>query len=128
MNSDGVHLITIAARICETMASETIWHELTHARQSEKDEDFRSNYNASVRSVGYRKSLYEREAKANEEYHYTKFSLTLENNRACLPVSNNVNSLVTHAIDGDVYYSARYYKYMSANELAISKAKASLGR
>ena len=130
VNAQGVHVITIAARISPTMASMTIWHELTHARQSEMlgDKNFRSNYSASVRSLGYLKSPYEREAKANEEYHHTRFSLTLPNNRVCLPVSKSVNSLVTHAVDGNVYYSTRYYRYMRNNELEISIAKASLGR
>jgi hypothetical protein len=128
VNARGVHVITVAARISPKMASQTIWHELTHAMQSERDENFRSNYGKSVRSVGYMKSPYEREAKANEENHNTKFSLTLSNNRTCLPVSKSANTLVTHAVNGNVYYSTRYYRYMRNNELAISAAKASLGR
>jgi hypothetical protein len=128
INAKGIHVITVAARLSPTMASQTIWHELTHAKQNENDENFRSNYGKSVRSVGYLKSPYEREAKANEENHNTKFSLALANKRASLPVSRSVNSLVSHAVDGNVYYSTRYYRYMRANEMAISAAKASLGR
>lgn len=125
-NANGEHAITVSARLSPSLASQTIWHELTHAKQREADPNFHRNYSSTVRTKGYLTNAYEREAKANEDYHNTKFSLTLTNKRANLARTNN--SLVVHAVDGDVYYSMKYYKYMRANAFAIDEAKASLGR
>lgn len=124
INARGEHVITVAARLSPTMASQVIWHELTHAKQREQNEDFHFDYTLARARYGYANNVYEIEAKASEDNHYARFSLTHANKRANM--RRVKNSLVLYAEDGEVFYTQKYYKYMSANANAIAVAKASL--
>lgn len=126
ISASGVHIITVAARLSPVMASQIIWHELTHARQSERDPKFLENYANSMRFSGYLNNRYEREAKANEDLHNTRFSLARANKRCSLPYVSD--SLVSFAKDGHVQYSPKYSLYMTNNDRAIVRAKESIGR
>lgn len=62
---NGVHLITVSTYLAGASASETIWHELTHAAQSEYlgEDAFAASYNQQSRYVGYTANRYEVEAR-----------------------------------------------------------------
>jgi hypothetical protein len=124
-NNDLVlcHRITVAARLHPADASRTIWHELTHASQFECDV---AGYNAKYKQYAYTSNPYELEAKANERYHDTKFSLTLVNKRANMRPTNHPR--VAAVVDGNIVdgvYADRYRQY---NLNRIRDAEAALGR
>jgi hypothetical protein len=51
-------------------ASRTIWHELTHAAQTEADPlRFHTRYREESARVGYRQNRFEIEARENEAFH-----------------------------------------------------------
>jgi hypothetical protein len=102
------HPITIVARLTPEAASRSIWHEITHAAQWEDDPDFVETYNLmneSAKSVAekegvdykevYRLIPYEVEAKANERYHESMFSLTRINKRASMKKISNHHRIVS---------------------------------
>lgn len=126
MSSSGEHSIHLSARMSPAMASQTLWHELTHAKQFEEDPNYFKNYTANINNAGYSNSFYEQEAKANEDYHVTRFSLTLANKRVNMPLVKN--SIVSYANNGDVVYDMKYFEYMTKNDIAIQEAKIALGR
>jgi hypothetical protein len=64
---DFHHQITVGRTLSFREASATIWHELTHAMQRERDgESFEVQYRQESIEAGYQGNRYEREARAME--------------------------------------------------------------
>lgn len=121
LNACMYHSITIAARLTPTMASRTLWHELTHAAQYERDPDrYVAEYRREQREARlasrrtgapyahtYRLISFETEATANELLHDELFALTLTNRRCTLaPVPDH--PFVVAAEDGRLILSRRH--------------------
>ena len=99
LNALMYHNITVAVRLTPEAASRTIWHEMTHAAQYERDPDaYVEGYkreNAMAKAIAartgthlsrvYQHISFETEAKANESLHYTRFPLAVANKRCELP-------------------------------------------
>ena len=109
------HLITASARMTAVAASRTIWHELTHAMQYEKDpryytEQYAKELTVAKRLVAngipyaqaYRMISFEIEAKANEDLHYTRFPLAVANKRVNMPVLKSPHMRISHVVDGHI--------------------------
>jgi hypothetical protein len=109
------HLITVSARMTPEAASRTLWHELTHAMQYERDPEYYSKqYAKELANVkrlvangvpyaqAYRLISFEVEAKANEELHYTMFPLTLANKRVTMPALKRPHARISHAVNGRI--------------------------
>jgi hypothetical protein len=60
----GRHIVKVDDRVDTTTheLSESLWHELIHAMQSEADPDFRKKYTAEQARVGYDENRFEVEA------------------------------------------------------------------
>ena len=80
------HYITIAAAASSAAASRTLWHELTHAAQSERDPQMQTKYGRIARRTGavggtdsahdaYLAIPYEIEARKNSALHDTAHAL-----------------------------------------------------
>lgn len=109
------HRITISARLTPEAASRTLWHELTHASQYERDPEYYvQQYAKELREAkalaatgmpynkAYRMISFEIEAKANEELHYTLFPLTLANRRANMPPLKSPHARISHVVNGKI--------------------------
>jgi hypothetical protein len=61
---DGRHIVKVDDRVDTTTRdlSESLWHELIHAMQSEADPDFQKSYAAESAARGYDENSYEVEA------------------------------------------------------------------
>jgi hypothetical protein len=68
------HSITLSKLLSADQAGETLWHELTHAAQSERlgDDTFERLYRMQNGGVGYRGNRFEREARSNQKRHYSE--------------------------------------------------------
>lgn len=75
---DGVHVITLSALRSGAQASETLWHELTHAAQREYlgDEAFRVQYQMEQLREGYDRNRFEVEARDTAAVMTAELSLT----------------------------------------------------
>lgn len=109
------HYITVSARLTPEAASRTLWHELTHAAQYERDPNYyveqytkelqeakRLANNGFPYNRAYRMISFEIEAKANEELHYTLCSLTKANRRANMPALKQPHDRVSHVVNGQI--------------------------
>lgn len=75
---NGTHVITISAYLTPAGASATLWHELTHAAQSEYlgRTEFRAQYDGESRRHGYRGNRFEIEANEIAAAYSTDLPLT----------------------------------------------------
>lgn len=134
------HPIKIAKRLSAEAASRCIWHEMTHAAQWEHEPAFEEQYRlleAEARRLAermgvnfleaYRMIPFELEAKANEEYHYTKFPLALHNRRASLPHIPD-HHRIAQVINGEIVKGHSYDKIESNVRNNINRAKEILNR
>lgn len=109
------HYITASARLTPEAASRTLWHELTHAAQYERDPNYYvEQYAKELREArrladngipfnrAYRMISFEIEAKANEDLHYTMFSLTKANRRANMPALKQPHDRISHVVNGQI--------------------------
>lgn len=109
------HLITASARMTAEAASRTIWHELTHAAQYERDPEFYSRQYAKELAIvkrlvangipharAYRMISFEIQAKANEDLHYTVYPLAIANKRVNMPMLKHPHMRISHVVDGKI--------------------------
>jgi hypothetical protein len=73
-----MHIITVSTHSDVARASVTLWHELTHAAQSERlgPDDFRTMYAADRRARGYRYCQFEVEARETADLMHPLLPLT----------------------------------------------------
>lgn len=134
------HPIDIARRLSVESASRCLWHELTHAAQWEANPDFVEDYGILEQEAiklaekmnipyaqAYRMIPFELEAKANEEYHYTKFPLMLPNLRASLPNIPD-HHRIAQVINGHIVKGHAYDEIERNVRANINKAKEILNR
>jgi hypothetical protein len=127
-NGSRYHYITVAARLTPEQASRTLWHEMTHAAQYEQDPHFTMTYTAQRLIFGYRDCPLEVEAKANEEYHDTEFSLTKGNKRASMAPLKHPVGLINEVVDGRIISGSRLENRDLIESLRVAEAKIKLGR
>lgn len=127
--SDNKHLVIVSKRLPVDVASQTLWHELTHASQNERENNFMSRYKSLRESGEYRELIWEQEAKANEDYHDTQFPLALANNRVTMLHAHGQKSFVVHSFNGKPVYDEHMVQgYRVNNRKRINHAKSVLGR
>lgn len=116
LNSYMHHYITVGARQTPESASRTLWHEMTHAAQYERDPDeYVAEYARQLAEAkrlaasgavsyvkAYRMISFEIEAKANEDLHYTLRPLTVANKRASMPALKVPHSRIDRVVDGKI--------------------------
>ena len=116
------HRITVSARMHPADASRTIWHELTHASQYERDPDYARKYAL----YPYDNNPFETEAKANERYHDTMYPLALANRRANMRHINHPR--VAAVVDGQIIDGVHADASRRFNLNRIRDAEVALGR
>jgi len=127
-NGGRYHYITIAARLTPEQASRTLWHEMTHAAQHEQDPNFTITYMTQRILFGYRDCPLEVEAKANEEYHDTEFSLTKGNRRASMAPLKRPVGLINEVVNGEIVSGNRLEARDLIESIRVAEAKIKLGR
>lgn len=137
LNSFMYHKITASARMTPESASRTLWHELTHAAQYERDSDYYiSEYAKELQDAkdiaasglmtfekAYRLISFEVEAKANEDLHYTLCPLTLVNKRANMPQLKRPHGRIDHVVNGVIHngYHADEFEAWSRKTIEVAK-------
>lgn len=111
------HVITVSARLTDEQASRTIWHELTHAAQAERDPLFRKKYGREMKKAKCKSAVwgsakaharyeaipYEVEARKNEGCHDTICALALPNKVAKMREWERHSRIVVVANGGTAY-------------------------
>ncbi len=144
MRSMMYHNIRIIHRLMPEDASRTIWHELTHALQYERDpEGYKENYKRECRKAialtqsrfvsefeAYLRIPQETEAKANEYYHDTHFPLTLANKRVTMQHKHE-QAYVNGAENGHIWHGYKNKvsakEWRAANIREIHRARSRMG-
>ena len=130
------HYVTVSARMTVEAASRTLWHELTHAAQNERVPDWAQRYAAEMEQARYAATFhrtdiastygeisFEVEARANEENHYSLFSLALANKRASMPMLKRPHERIHSVIGGTVIpgHQAEAYEHLAHKNIRTAK-------
>lgn len=77
----NLHVITVSTHLMADQASNTLWHEITHAAQTERYENgkvFHAHYVKENRTRGYKRNRFEVEASENGDAFGTDHPLATQ--------------------------------------------------